>query len=94
MDEIHTILGVCPQFDTVRRHTRGSRCVAASLTVRTTALATTQVWPEMTVSEHLAFYARLKGVRGPAARALVQRVAEKVQLDGDPLNMVARCDSR
>jgi ABC-type multidrug transport system ATPase subunit len=75
---VHRILGFCPQFDVV--------------------------WDELTVHQHLTFYARLKGlhitgsagasasVSGSARireRVEVQRVAEKVNLDGDSMHMAA-----
>ena len=41
------------------------------------------VWPELTVRQHLTFYARLKGVPSRRIRAEVQSVAERVALDGD-----------
>lgn len=44
------------------------------------------VWTELTVLEHLFFYARVKGVDPEHEYALVQRLAEMVELDGDSLN--------
>lgn len=72
---VHRILGFCPQFDIV--------------------------WDELTVHQHLTFYATLKGLASSGAggagssrdaragRLEVQRVAEKVSLDGDSLHMAA-----
>ena len=42
-----------------------------------------RVWDELSVRQHLMFYARLKGVDRAHERALVQRMAEMVSLDGD-----------
>ena len=47
------------------------------------------VWDDLTVREHLSFYARLKGVQERAIRAAVQQTAQKVDLDGDAFNMLA-----
>lgn len=44
------------------------------------------VWPDLTVSDHLHFYARLKGIPRGLIRPAVQQVAERVGLDGDPLH--------
>ncbi|KAK3267400.1 hypothetical protein CYMTET_24039 [Cymbomonas tetramitiformis] len=41
------------------------------------------VWPELTVQEHLYFYARLKGVEWRQQVVAVQRVAASMELDGD-----------
>jgi hypothetical protein len=43
----------------------------------------------MSVRDHLLFYARLKGVASFFERAVVQRMAENVQLDGDPFRKKA-----
>jgi ABC-type multidrug transport system ATPase subunit len=42
------------------------------------------VWPDLTVRQHLQFYARVKGVSSAYEGPLVQRIAEMVRLDGDP----------
>lgn len=47
------------------------------------------VWSDLTVGEHLLFYARLKGAKGLEERAVVQQMAHRVQLDGDAFNMPA-----
>jgi ABC-type multidrug transport system ATPase subunit len=47
------------------------------------------VWGEMTTREHLLFYARLKGATKTKERAIVQRLAEMVELDGDSLHKMA-----
>ena len=39
--------------------------------------------------EHLLFYARLKGVSGAMLSAAAQQTAQKIDLDGDALNMNA-----
>ena len=44
---------------------------------------TDRVWDDLTVQQTLTFYARLKGVDRQHERALVQRIAEMVSLDGD-----------
>ncbi|KAJ3112783.1 hypothetical protein HDU96_004162 [Phlyctochytrium bullatum] len=41
------------------------------------------VWNELTVEEHLAFYCRLRGVPKKYLTAMVRRIAEDVELDGD-----------
>jgi len=43
------------------------------------------VWDDLTVQEHLLFYARLKGIPKSFERTLVQHIAELTDLDGDPL---------
>ena len=48
------------------------------------------VFDSLSVREHLDFYARLKGIQANHLRGAVQRVAEAVELDGDPLNMAAK----
>jgi len=48
------------------------------------------IWDELTVSEHLYFYARVKGVPAKRLKAVVQRTAEKIKLDGDAFNQAAR----
>ena len=63
MKSVHTILGICPQFDTV--------------------------WKELTVAEHLFCFARLKGIPVLKQHAAVQRIAVKVNLDGDAFRMKA-----
>jgi ABC-type multidrug transport system ATPase subunit len=45
------------------------------------------VWDELTVHEHLLLYARIKGMK--KEEAIVRKVAEAVQLDGDPYNTQA-----
>ena len=49
----------------------------------------TQLWDDLTVREHLKFYARLKGVPSGEIVAAVQQTAQKVDLDGDAFNMLA-----
>ena len=57
-----------------------------------------RVWEELSVAEHLLFYARLKGVGAEpgcadtagAERAAVQTTAAKVKLDGDALHQRPR----
>ena len=63
LNEVYTLLGVCPQAD--------------------------RVWDDLTVRQHLTFYARLKGVERKRERALVQRTAEMVTLDGDQFDKKA-----
>lgn len=41
------------------------------------------VWDDLTVYQHLIFYARAKGAHRDAEEALVQAIAEMVDLDGD-----------
>ena len=48
------------------------------------------VWDDLTVREHLSFYASLKGVPSHRTRAEVQQVAEKVALDGDQFDTFAK----
>jgi ABC-type Na+ transport system ATPase subunit NatA len=45
-----------------------------------------RLWPDMTVQDHLVFYARLKGVLPSIERACVQQLSETVGLDGDTLS--------
>lgn len=47
------------------------------------------IWDDLTTAEHLLFYVRLRGLNGAHARARVQQTAEKVNLDGDAMNMKA-----
>jgi ABC-type multidrug transport system ATPase subunit len=42
-----------------------------------------QVWPGLTVKQHLQFYALLKGVPRPQAAMVARQLAQKVALDGD-----------
>ena len=48
-----------------------------------------RVWDDLTIRQHLVFYARLKGVSRASERALVQRTAEMVGLSGDVFNKAA-----
>ena len=48
-----------------------------------------RVWEDLTVRQHLVFYARLKGVDRKKERALVQKTAEMVTLDGDSFDKKA-----
>eukprot|EP01006_Ploeotia_vitrea_P029729 TRINITY_DN62215_c0_g1_i1.p1 TRINITY_DN62215_c0_g1~~TRINITY_DN62215_c0_g1_i1.p1 ORF type:complete len:550 (-),score=282.71 TRINITY_DN62215_c0_g1_i1:161-1591(-) len=48
------------------------------------------VFDDLTVFEHLLFYARLKGVSSEDERALCQTMAEIVSLDGDALGLAAK----
>ena len=43
------------------------------------------MWDDLSVEQHLFFYARLKGVPRRWEAGLVHYVAEMVELDGDPL---------
>ncbi|KAJ3214066.1 hypothetical protein HDU67_002110 [Dinochytrium kinnereticum] len=47
------------------------------------------VWSELTVEEHLTFYCRLRGVPARSLTAMVRRIAEDVELDGDALRTKA-----
>lgn len=47
------------------------------------------VWDDLTVQEHLALYARIKGVTGHRQSILIRNVAESVGLDGDPFRKMA-----
>jgi ABC-type branched-subunit amino acid transport system ATPase component len=47
------------------------------------------VWDDLTVSEHLLLFARLKGVGAALQPAAVRQAASKVHLDGDPLHQPA-----
>lgn len=47
------------------------------------------VWDEMTVEEHLIFFARLRGCPGRELKAWVQKAAEQVKLDGDAFHLKA-----
>lgn len=47
------------------------------------------VWEELTVEDHLLLYVRLKGALRKAEHALVQKIAEAVELDGDALGTTA-----
>jgi ABC-2 type transport system ATP-binding protein len=38
------------------------------------------LWPELTVTEHLVAHARLRGLRGTAARQACQRIVERMEL--------------
>jgi ABC-type lipoprotein export system ATPase subunit len=44
------------------------------------------VWPELTVKDHLLFFARVKGTSRHFEMGRVQKIAEKLDLDGDPFN--------
>lgn len=46
-------------------------------------------WDDLSVSQHLSLYARLKGTDPEKITALVQRAAEKSGLDGDPFHSPA-----
>ena len=48
-----------------------------------------RVWDDLTIQQHLTFYARLKGVDRLHESALVQRIAEMVSLDGDSFGKAA-----
>jgi ABC-type Na+ transport system ATPase subunit NatA len=52
------------------------------------------VWDELTVAEHLAFYARVKGLTQGLSQAqvdaLVRSAAERVELDGDAFRYLAK----
>jgi len=43
------------------------------------------VWEDLTVEDHLLLYVRLKGAEKFAERALITRIAEAVDLDGDAM---------
>jgi len=47
------------------------------------------VWPDLSVSSHLRFYAMVKGIDAASRNSAVQQSAEKVGLDGDSFNMPA-----
>jgi ABC-type multidrug transport system ATPase subunit len=47
------------------------------------------VWDDLTVREHLLVFARLKGVEKAAEPAVIQQIAESVELDGDAFNQTA-----
>lgn len=47
-------------------------------------------WDELSVAEHLYFFARMKGVRSSRLRGVVQSVAERVNLDGDAFSQLSR----
>jgi ABC-type multidrug transport system fused ATPase/permease subunit len=47
-------------------------------------------WDELTVEEHLRFFAQIKGVKWGRLRATVRTVAERVNLDGDAFGQVGR----
>jgi ATP-binding cassette subfamily A (ABC1) protein 3 len=42
-----------------------------------------RVWGELTVEEHLTFYCQLRGIRNDNLPAMVRKIAEEVELDGD-----------
>lgn len=48
------------------------------------------VWEDLTVREHLSFYAHLKGVPSRRVKAEVQQVAERCALDGDQFDSLAK----
>lgn len=48
-----------------------------------------RVWKDLTVRQHFAVICRLKGIHGREERGQIQRIAEKVGLDGDPFNKKA-----
>ncbi|CAD7971689.1 unnamed protein product [Amoebophrya sp. A120] len=47
------------------------------------------VWNDLTVEEHLALYARIKGISGYKQKVLVRNVAESVALEGDAFRKLA-----
>lgn len=48
------------------------------------------VWDDLPVSQHLEFFARVKGVPSSRLRGTVRSVAERVELDGDSFGQAAR----
>ncbi|KAJ3414934.1 hypothetical protein HDV05_005883 [Chytridiales sp. JEL 0842] len=48
-----------------------------------------RVWAELTVEEHLIFYSRLRGIQPSHVTAMVRKIAEEVELDGDALKTKA-----
>lgn len=75
IDSVHKHLGICLQVlaRAHARYLRGASNVGAQHDV---------LWPELTVREHLLFYARLKGVVLEAEAAVVARALRLVELDG------------
>lgn len=98
ISKVWRLLGVCPQVCTplhpvtqVARTpiARNSRYLHYAV-----HLQFDTVWDELTVAEHLTFYARVKGLTlGLSAKqvqALVRAAAERVELDGDAFLYLAR----
>jgi len=54
IDQVHTQIGVCPQFDLL--------------------------WPDLTVEEHLYFYARIRGIPAAEEKAVVEKAIKEVYL--------------
>lgn len=52
-------------------------------------LSSSQVWPLLTVEEHLSLFAELKGVPESARTGCVQAIAAAVKLDGDAFRQPA-----
>jgi ABC-type multidrug transport system ATPase subunit len=48
-----------------------------------------KVWHDLTVQQHLEFYARVKGIESKSAHIAARSVAMKVGLDGDPYGKLA-----
>merc|ERR1711871_1540128 len=48
-----------------------------------------KVWQDLTVQQHLEFYARVKGIDKQRAHIAAREVAAKVGLDGDPFGKLA-----
>lgn len=48
-----------------------------------------KLWPELSVRQHLVFYALLKGTPRAGAELVARQLAESVQLDGDAYGKLA-----
>ncbi len=88
MQSVHKCIGVCPQFDKVSLH-HLYRCNCARLKCFYATAVGAQVWPDLSVRQHLEFYCMLKGVPLSRRTIAARKLAEKVELAGDAFNKPA-----
>ena len=86
---VHKHIGVCPQHDKVKRQSRSRSKFPMSSDIDGGLFCASQVWGDLSVRQHLIFYALMRGMPRSRTALEARRLAEKVELDGDVYNKAA-----